>query len=270
MNERIRQIIEDPKTKPIACGVGAFVLGFGVGYILGKRSNGPYSSISREPHEDPNQLKLVFDAEQVAQDFENQAKKSEVSKELLEITEGLEAIKARNDKGELDGTETRPEVEEFVADKLKEAMTASSMSVSDDLVITSNVFADNSDDGWDYEEELKSRTPSKPYILHKDEFYADEMDFSQITLTYYAGDDIMADEDETPVYNYKLVTGDLNFGHGSGDPGVVYVRNEKRRAEYEILHDPGLFTVEVMGLEIEDNARVENLKHSDNRKFKME
>jgi|688.fasta_scaffold01451_37 hypothetical protein len=113
-----------------------------------------------------------------------------------------------------------------------------------------NIFAHGSD-SWDYDEELKFRTTNSPYVIHKDEFWADEFDYSQSTLTYFSGDDILVDEKDTPIYNYASVIGELKFGHGSQDPNVFYVRNPKNKAEYEILFDSGSYAVEILGLEME-------------------
>jgi hypothetical protein len=110
-----------------------------------------------------------------------------------------------------------------------------------------NIF--KNDDGWDYEQELNNRSNEEPYILHVDEYIGEEMGFKQETLTYYEGDDIMADITDTPVYNWPTVTGPLKWGHGSKDQNVVYVRNEKLRKEYEILRHSGSFETEVIGLE---------------------
>jgi hypothetical protein len=110
-----------------------------------------------------------------------------------------------------------------------------------------NIF--KNDDGWDYEQELNNRSNEEPYILHVDEYIGEEMGFKQETLTYYEGDDIMADIMDTPVYNWPTVTGPLKWGHGSKDQNVVYVRNEKLRKEYEILRHSGSFETEVIGLE---------------------
>jgi len=110
-----------------------------------------------------------------------------------------------------------------------------------------NIF--KNDDGWDYEQELNNRSNEEPYILHVDEYIGEEMGFKQETLTYYEGDDIMADIIDTPVYNWPAVTGPLKWGHGSKDQNVVYVRNEKLRKEYEILRHSGSFETEVIGLE---------------------
>lgn len=117
------------------------------------------------------------------------------------------------------------------------------------------------DDDWDEELELSNRHREVPYIIHQDEYIADDMGFHQETLTYYQGDDIMADVSDTPVYNYQGLMGELRFGHGSKDPGVVYIRNEVLHIEWEILLHQGSFEQEVMGLKLEDETE-DNLRHS--------
>jgi hypothetical protein len=136
-----------------------------------------------------------------------------------------------------------------------------------------NAFASSgADDHWDYEDELRRRTDEEPYVLHKDEFFAEEKGYTQVTCVYYEGDNIMVDsEEEKPIYNHVRTTGPLRFGHGSGDPNTFYVRNDKLKAEFEVLKDPGLYSVEVLGLEIEDNQRVKDLKHMhEPQKFRRE
>lgn len=123
-----------------------------------------------------------------------------------------------------------------------------------------NVFK-NSDDQWDYEAELSVRTKDQPYVIHRDEFIQDEMGYDQSTITYYSGDDIMADQSDVPIYNYSAMIGHLKFGHGSGDPDIVYVRNEKLEMEWEILRHLGKYEIEVLGHDIE-NKYSDNLSHS--------
>jgi len=128
-------------------------------------------------------------------------------------------------------------------------------------ILVTNVFA-KEDDEWNYENELATRTKKIPYVIHEDEFILDEMGFTQETLTYYAGDDIMADGQDTPLYNYEGLMGELMFGHGTKDPNVVYIRNEGIRMEWEILRHSGFFEVEVLGHTIEDQYTDKELKHS--------
>lgn len=166
------------------------------------------------------------------------------------------------------------EIEELVDEAEDEASEAEEDAPTEeafqDVEATrrANAFASGGDN-WDLLKEMRGRTESAPYVLHKDEFYADEKGYGQHSLSYYAGDNIMADEDDKPVYNHDIIVGELKWGHGSGDPLIFYVRNDKYRAEYEITYVDGLFSVEVMGEEIENNQRVRNLEHSDEpRRFR--
>ena len=130
-----------------------------------------------------------------------------------------------------------------------------------------NVFPETEEDDWSYEEEIKHRTPDVPYIIHRDEFFNEEMDCSQSTLTFYQGDEVLTDELDVPIYNSKKVVGELIFGKGSQDPSIVYIRNENLMAEYEVILDHGHFQVEILGQEIEHNY---NSQKSALHKFKEE
>jgi len=112
-----------------------------------------------------------------------------------------------------------------------------------------NIFT--REDSWDYDLETSTRSSDEPYVIHRDEFFSDEMGFSQLTFTYYAGDDILIDEEDTPVHNYKKVVGPMRFGHGSLDQNVFYSRNEELSSEYEILYSEGFYSIEVLGYGLE-------------------
>jgi hypothetical protein len=108
---------------------------------------------------------------------------------------------------------------------------------------------------WDYEEELKRRG-DEPFVIHVDEFKSNEHEYSQTTLTYYEKDDILFDDMQKDVINNMddvVGLGNLLlFGHGSGDPNIVYVRNEGIDSDFEICLNPGSYAEEV-----------HHLKHSD-------
>lgn len=130
-----------------------------------------------------------------------------------------------------------------------------------------NVFTNQHAD-WDYDEEVSKRNKSAPYIIHEDEYISSESEYRQETLTYYQGDDIMADPTDTPIYNHHGIIGELLFGHGSNDPGVVYVRNDQLEIEWEILLHTGSFEQEVLGLQLE-RLNEKELRHSV-QKFRRE
>jgi hypothetical protein len=92
-------------------------------------------------------------------------------------------------------------------------------------------------EGWNYPEELAQRSPQQPYIVHQDEFFMNEDEYEKATLTYYAGDDVLTDEDELPVDAPDAMVGLDNlkrFGHGTDDLNVLFVRNDVVRMMYEI------------------------------------
>ena len=126
-----------------------------------------------------------------------------------------------------------------------------------DLIEPTSIWptTDDEPDDWDYEVEERARQllePGVPYVIHRKEFEDEDAGYGQSTLSYYQGDDVLCDEHDTPIYNAKdYVPMPLEFGKGSGDPNVIYIRNPRLEAEYEILLDHGHYAVEVLGAEIE-------------------
>lgn len=115
-----------------------------------------------------------------------------------------------------------------------------------------NIFVNGKDiEEYDLEAELEKRTDDKPYIITQDEFFENEDERPQVNLTYYRGDDVLADEEDRTIDNADGIVGNENlqkFGYGSNDRNVVYVRNPKINVEYEIVHSHGEYAVEVLGL----------------------
>jgi len=250
MNEKLSKILNDPRRVPISVGVVAFGVGIGLGYILGRRTK-------NEVNVSPTLLNLDLNADKLAELKRRKETSVIPTEEIIEIPESVSIVGksfVAEKLEEIDPTteDVDPTVEEIV-----------------DEVVRQSIFANGKE--WTYAAEIKKRDPSEPYIIHRDEFYSEEKGYSQHTLTYYAGDNIMNnDEEESPMYNHDGITGPLRFGHGSDDPNVVYIRNDKRKVEYEILYDPGLYSEEVLGLEIENNQRAKDIKHSNNRRFRLE
>lgn len=117
---------------------------------------------------------------------------------------------------------------------------------------------------------LADRDPSQgPYIITKEEFLTAEPEYEQKRFTYYAGDDILVmDDDEYNPVDNDTVAGDDNlyrFGYGSGDPMVVYVRNEELEMDLHITKSTGKYAVEVMALDDDEP----HLQHSQPRRFPL-
>jgi len=95
-----------------------------------------------------------------------------------------------------------------------------------------------------------------PYIITFAEFDANETDYVQLTVSYFAGDGIVIDEDDAVIdaaqVEKNIGTDNLNkFGTNTDDPDMdpnsLYVRCEEFGIDYEITRSPGKYSVEVLG-----------------------
>ena len=76
----------------------------------------------------------------------------------------------------------------------------------------------------------------KPYVISPDEF-GELYDYENISLTYYA-DKVLADDNDELVEDVDDVVGYESLSHfGEYEPDSVFVRNDRLKADYEILMD---------------------------------
>jgi hypothetical protein len=91
-----------------------------------------------------------------------------------------------------------------------------------------------------------------PFVLTEEEFMRGDMSWPQSTLTYYEIDNVLADEkdEEVTADTRAKAIGNCvnNFGEGSNDPSVVYVRSPALQHDYELIKSEGSFSKEVLGL----------------------
>lgn len=83
----------------------------------------------------------------------------------------------------------------------------------------------------------KEETPVEtPYVISPEEF--GEFDgYEKISLTYYA-DDVLVDENDEIVDNVDAVVGEESLTHfGEYEDDSVFVRNDSLKSDYEILLD---------------------------------
>lgn len=114
-----------------------------------------------------------------------------------------------------------------------------------------------SDDDWDFAKEMRSRTGKTRYVIHLNEFKETPEAFAQISLTWYAGDNTLCDERDVVIDNVDDLVGLENlqqFGRGSEDGNIVYVRNSEYLCDIEILKSPGTHAHEVLGQELRHSA----------------
>lgn len=136
--------------------------------------------------------------------------------------------------------------------------------------ITTNVFTNAAHITRDLEEtELEQRDPDRPYVISAQEYYH-EIGHEQINLTYYDKDKVVAnDSDEVvsdPEVDVLIGLSHLEmFGVGSGDPNVVFIRNNNSSMDFEITWSEGSYKALTGFVDDEDLEANAYLKHSDDR-----
>ena len=257
MNSTISKFTQNKVATHVTVGVLTGAAGFAIGYIVGKRNGEVFNMVSYD-------------------DYSTIGKASEVVivPGSLEPDGSYEV--ASNE------TDATPDVEEsvgetFTTEQLEEKVSEIAQLVKTDYARISapekpapqfvSIFSAPAQ--WDYETEFAQRSPDRPYVIHQEEYMNEEMGYRQETVTYYAGDDILADAKDTPIYNRGIRLGTLLFGHGSNDKSVVYIRNEAEQMEWEVLRHDGSFELEVLGLEAEQEIDAE-LRHASPLKFKRD
>lgn len=95
-------------------------------------------------------------------------------------------------------------------------------------------------------ENLKAtRTEDKPYLISIDEYHDEFNHWQKQSVTYFAGDNIIAYEDDTVMMDPDETIGTINlsrFGVMSQDEHIVYVRNHRLNIDYEIVLDDGKYS----------------------------
>lgn len=147
-----------------------------------------------------------------------------------------------------------PEDEHFNALKEDEGLTWWQEYVLDDYhKKLKDYFANEEDEDI---ENLRTQgeveyTSEEPYLVKEEDVFSLEADVNDIIqLTYYETDDVLVDSLGEILEERSVVVCEefkKNFGYGSNDPNVVYVRNPKTKRDYEIVRDPGAYEQEVLG-----------------------
>jgi hypothetical protein len=71
-------------------------------------------------------------------------------------------------------------------------------------------------------------------------------------MTWYSGDNVLVDDKDQPVDNVNKIVGIENlqyFGRWSDQENIVYIRNERLTAMFEVLRSEGKYAIEVLGLD---------------------
>lgn len=253
---QLEEAVEEVKAKLLANRFGFYFLGMGVGgataYFFAKRMlETKYSKIADE---EISSMREHYHAK-------TRAVESEAAKKPVE-----DIVKERGYVSPEEKTSSPPMAVQPPA-RVLEGEDVRSDEFSDDSAMaadentpdvekfspqTRNVFETaKSDFEWDWHEERKRRSPDIPYVIHYDE--RNDMDgFSDVSLTYYDGDDVVCNErDEIlDAADRERQLGEKNlerFGHGSNDASIVYIRNDELEIVYEVVKSPNYYAEEVQG-----------------------
>lgn len=154
--------------------------------------------------------------------------------------------------------EVPAEVLERIADRMRQAeeeIEAEAVPMAD-TDTPHNAF-ESPAPAWVQQDEELERRNGVPYIISHDEFYENQWEFEEGQLTYYEGDDTLADSRDEPISEQYAAVGELTlerFGHGSNDPNIVYVCNEQMAMIFEICRSSKSFTEDVLGFQHADES----------------
>lgn len=127
-----------------------------------------------------------------------------------------ETVKRNVAEGIKDSDRTKPDLKEYAEQLKKNGYTRYSDLSADD--------------------EGVSDKQTKPYVIPPEQFGDDES-YDQISLTYYA-DGVLADENDEVIDDVEETVGIESLNHfGEYEDDSVFVRNDTRKCDYEILLD---------------------------------
>lgn len=245
----------------VITGLFGLLIGGGLGYIYANRQlSSKYESLVEE------EIKKTREFFEKAKDVVEEPKReglrivNEDKPDLESAAKSL--LKYQGVEIEEDPEEELEEDEEEVEEDPEEL---------EETEVVRNVFAQVEDPDFDIEAEMEHRSPDEPYVISEEEYRLGELGYSNTAITYYEGDNILADEDDREIPLIDPIIGEKNlerFGDGSGDPRIVFIRNERLGADFEVLKHDGKYAHEIMGLEHSDGGPRARRQMNEPRKFK--
>lgn len=259
--DEIQTIVQTNKAVVVGVAVASAAVGAGIAVLATKKFF--ETKYERLANEEIEQARLHFKNLYNKPDLSDLVKtEDEEPEEEIEVAvEGemvREAAKILNEQGYT--PYNKPE-------EVKTQTTVEEVEVK--ASIAKNIFDSQSPidtDDYDLDDEYEKRDLGQPWILEKENFFENANEYSQTSLTYFEGDDVLCDEQDRAIRDYEKVIGpdNLHFGRGSGDKNVVYIRNDKLKADYEIVRNQRKYTQEVLGLEDpEDGPRIRRFRSTD-------
>lgn len=223
--------------------LGGAALGAGLGYriAVGKLD----MKYNEQMEEEIARTRAHYERTYKAGDFETPASAAEALGVVGEAADALltyQGLDEENKKAFLDARNRFVPEDERIQDV---------EIVEEESVEEHNVFEKSSEDYG-----FSPRDPERPYMITMIEFGENEPDHDQVSITYYAGDKILADDKDKPLADADRCVGLDNlqkFG-GMPDPTIILVRNERLRMDYEVNLREGKYAHEVAGFRHSDET----------------
>ena len=163
--------------------------------------------------------------------------------EIERVNEELKKyVDSASDNAEEAAEETEPEKPSGLDMKLfkhEVAKQGYDMYFQNNCAGKENIQLTNDEEEEDYGVKVSHPVEStnEPYVISANEFATDRA-HDKITLTYYINAGVLCEEDKVVDNDFSELLGDDWKGHfHDEEDGVVYVRNEKLGADYEVLLD---------------------------------
>ena len=246
----------------VALGVG-LAIGGGIGFYVGERKGsakmeaeiaGVQNLYSRLRTEDARQAQEDWNPQHEEGPSEND---SEESFDKIAVEQGYSSASdlwegRHTDPNYLPPT---PQGHEDDAEGIEQDIREEGEQVRHIRVVNPNRRIDPNDvTQWD-------RSPEHPYVITEAEYHGDRPELSKISITYYSGDDILADDQQQYIPDPEGTVGKANlqyFGLASKDARMLHIRNERVEADFEVTLNDGKYGKDVLGFdddEAEDDGR---------------
>lgn len=121
----------------------------------------------------------------------------------------------------------------------------------------SSLVRDDIDDEEFVEEVNPVKDPDEPFVISEEEFSETSLNHEKVSITYYAGDDVLADEGDSIMEDIDKVVGYKNLDMKNTtvqQPHTIFVRNNALSIDYEISIDLGAYQQAVLGIPTKDNS----------------
>lgn len=140
------------------------------------------------------------------------------------------------------------------------AASANNVATEEQVMSTIQSIFDSSDPTWDYDVEIQDRDGRDVYVISREEFTQSDAGYDSVTCAYFAKDGILVDSEDEPVEDEEERVGNAltRFGQGSGNPSIVYVRNNILELDLEIVKNEDSYSEAVFGY----SEPEEELRHS--------